>query len=648
MDVHESLEAFQNRAAADTSRPPLVLADKSNGTTHMSRTREVNSRYMSATPSTPTSSRRYSSPNVTRPVTTSSQSAPKRAVSAERKRPSTPSSPRRPSTPSSPRRPSTPSSPRRPSTPVHDTSMELNLASRKIPSSRHPEVLWPSTMRSLSVSFQSDTFSLPISKKEKPVAHALSDRTLKPASNVAQKQAETPLVSRKPTPERKRAPLKGKNATDQSENSKPVDILHARLVDQHRWPSRTGGKVSSNPLNRGMDLADKTAKTSRLPNTGIGMPSPRIGMSSPRRMSFPDGLIKPLKKSTSDAALQESYSDCGYMEVGLHSVDENKLQESGLDKPVSSFSLERMALVTPAAKSQSLPAHGSRFPSPGKASGLSSSVSRGVSPSRTRPWSPASRGVSPTPMRPSSPTRQSSSTTSVLSFIADIRKGKKAANHIEDAHQLRLLYNRHLQWRYTNARADAALNKQKVIAEKALYNVWRTMSELYNSVNEKRMVIQQLTLRLKLYAVLEEQMAYLEEWASIERDHTSSLSQTIKDLQSSILRLPVTGGARVDVETMKAAVSSAVDMMQAMGFSICFILPRVEGVNCLVSELADVAAQERALLNECEALLASSAAMQVEEYSLRNHLIQLKQITNNGQQPPDGDRSTYLTAQVLS
>lgn len=34
-------------------------------------------------------------------------------------------------------------------------------------------------------------------------------------------------------------------------------------------------------------------------------------------------------------------------------------------------------------------------------------------------------------------------------------------------------------------------------------------------------------------------------------------------------------------------------------------------MNCLVSELADVAAQERAMLDECEALLATTEAMQV-------------------------------------
>lgn len=34
-------------------------------------------------------------------------------------------------------------------------------------------------------------------------------------------------------------------------------------------------------------------------------------------------------------------------------------------------------------------------------------------------------------------------------------------------------------------------------------------------------------------------------------------------------------------------------------------------MNCLVSELADISAQERAKLDECEALLASTEAMQV-------------------------------------
>nr|GLL49454.1 AUGMIN subunit 8 [Ipomoea trifida] len=43
------------------------------------------------------------------------------------------------------------------------------------------------------------------------------------------------------------------------------------------------------------------------------------------------------------------------------------------------------------------------------------------------------------------------------------------------------------------------------------------------------------------------ELSYLDEWASIERDHTSSLLQAI------------TGGTMGDIETVKAAMCSAVD-----------------------------------------------------------------------------------------
>ncbi|KAF8400497.1 hypothetical protein HHK36_013795 [Tetracentron sinense] len=75
---------------------------------------------------------------------------------------------------------------------------------------------------------------------------------------------------------------------------------------------------------------------------------------------------------------------------------------------------------------------------------------------------------------------------------------------------------------------------------------------------------------------------------------------------------------------------------------------QVEEMHCLVSELADVVANERVMLDECGDLLASTLAMQVnpvtqlkyyllylevEENSLRTHLIQLKQALRKGEQP---------------
>lgn len=199
-------------------------------------------------------------------------------------------------------------------------------------------------------------------------------------------------------------------------------------------------------------------------------------------------------------------------------------------------------------------------------------------------------------------------------------------NRIEDAHVLRLLYNRHLQWRFVNARAEAGLSIQRLTAEKNLYNAWEATSELRDSVTFKKIQLQLFRKNWKLTTILKGQLFYLEEWALLDRDHSSSLSGAIEAMKASTLRLPVIGGARADVQKVKDAVSSAVDVMQALGSSICSLLSRVQGTDSLVSELANVAAQEQELLSQCKDLLSTVALLQAEECSLRTHLLQLKQV----------------------
>lgn len=41
------------------------------------------------------------------------------------------------------------------------------------------------------------------------------------------------------------------------------------------------------------------------------------------------------------------------------------------------------------------------------------------------------------------------------------------------------------------------------------------------------------------------QMDYLDHWAELQTDHSTSLSGAIEALRASTLRLPVTGGAKV-------------------------------------------------------------------------------------------------------
>ncbi|KAK9163683.1 hypothetical protein Syun_004585 [Stephania yunnanensis] len=268
------------------------------------------------------------------------------------------------------------------------------------------------------------------------------------------------------------------------------------------------------------------------------------------------------------------------------------------------------------------------------------SVSRGMSsPLRgpARPVSPSKFIVSTTssPSRGmSSPSRVRNSISgpvasqlgnmpSLLSFAG---KGKLGENRIVDAHLLRILYNRHLQWRFVNARADTAMLVQRLTAEKNLYDAWVTMSELRDSVTVKRIKLQLMRQNLKITSILRGQITYLEDWGLLDREHSSSLSGAIEALKASTLRLPVVAGARADIQNVKDAVGSAVNVMQAMASSICSLLSKVEEVNSLVTELANVTRREHDLLYQCKDILSALAAMQVKDCSMRTHILQVKRV----------------------
>ncbi|KAF3614992.1 hypothetical protein FXO37_35704 [Capsicum annuum] len=61
----------------------------------------------------------------------------------------------------------------------------------------------------------------------------------------------------------------------------------------------------------------------------------------------------------------------------------------------------------------------------------------------------------------------------------------------------------------------------------------------------------------------------------IDGEHCKSLSGTICAMEASIIRLPVVEGAKAEVQNVKDAFSSAVDVMQAMGSSMCSLQPKV-------------------------------------------------------------------------
>ncbi|OAP14528.1 QWRF2 [Arabidopsis thaliana] len=121
-------------------------------------------------------------------------------------------------------------------------------------------------------------------------------------------------------------------------------------------------------------------------------------------------------------------------------------------------------------------------------------------------------------------------------------------------------------------------------------------------------------------------MGFLEEWSLLDRDHSSSLSGATESLKASTLRLPIVGKTVVDIQDLKHAVSSAVDVMQAMSSSIFSLTSKVDEMNSVMVETVNVTAKEKVLLERCQGCLSRVAAMQVTDCSMKTHIIQLSRI----------------------
>ncbi|KAI7730378.1 hypothetical protein M8C21_027400 [Ambrosia artemisiifolia] len=302
---------------------------------------------------------------------------------------------------------------------------------------------------------------------------------------------------------------------------------------------------------------------------------------------------------------------------------------------------------TPTRGVSPLPARGvsstpTRGVGPMPTRGVSPMPTRGVSPAPTRGVSPMpARGVSPTPsigvdqhdrdVSPTSVKSQKSSgrrhffnanILSVFTKIIDNRKEKHVSNLKEASQHLELLYNIQVQWQFANASAEAALNVQRETAEKCLSDVWRATLEVRDSVASTKIDITLVILQLKLYAVLYRQMAYIDEWASIQKEHESALFATTNDLQARSLAVPISEGVKADIKGLKLVVFSTIQVLQATISCIQSILSKLDKTHSMASELTNLALHERALLDECEIFLASAAPLHIEECSLMSYLMQ--------------------------
>ncbi|KAK9056630.1 hypothetical protein SSX86_023992 [Deinandra increscens subsp. villosa] len=563
-------------------RPPFLPSEKDDDVIITPKSlirpkgRQVSSRYLSPSPSN-SNIRRSPSPLISR---NSPTPVAQRSVSVDRRRPARPDLTLKPN---------------------NAGGGELSAANK----------LLVTSTRSLSVSFQGEAFSLPVSKTKMP--------------------SQTPNLIRRGTPERKRTLTRKIDVEieDHVENTKPMD-------HHHLWPGRIR-QPNATVLSKRLSLDCMNLDSRRASfdggcksNLDSGNSSNSVGSLSPDQHNSDGNLVK---DSYSDTDSVSSGSTSGFQENG--SSNRLRIGTSGIivsPKFWQETNSRMRRLQNPSSPLSSSP--GPKPNTPQK-NFLSSSPKTLASQNRMRSSSPSKFMMTPSPSRgTSSPRRNSvcgtsnsfSETPSVLSFAVDVRRGKVGENRFFDAHVLRLLYNRHLQWRFVNARNEDIVSKQKHSVEENLWNAWITTSDLRDSLTKKRHRLQLLRQKLKLASILKEQMVFLEDWAYLDKDHSLSLLGAIEALKASTLRLPVGAGATADLQSIKDAICSALDVMQAMGSSMNSLSLQVEEVNLMVAEITKLSAKETALLRICKDFLSVLSAFKVKDCSLRAHTLQTSRV----------------------
>ncbi|KAJ6885186.1 QWRF motif-containing protein 3 [Populus alba x Populus x berolinensis] len=127
---------------------------------------------------------------------------------------------------------------------------------------------------------------------------------------------------------------------------------------------------------------------------------------------------------------------------------------------------------------------------------------------------------------------------------------------------------------------------------------------------------------MKLDFVLHSQIKLLEAWGDMERQHLSSVSKTKECLHSVVCRVPLIEGAEVNPQSASIALRHASDLSASIKSSLSSFSPSAEQTVALLSELADVVAQEKLLVEECLELLQTVSALQIQEKSLKCYIIQ--------------------------
>ncbi|XVE49853.1 hypothetical protein DITRI_Ditri01bG0115800 [Diplodiscus trichospermus] len=336
-----------------------------------------------------------------------------------------------------------------------------------------------------------------------------------------------------------------------------------------------------------------------------------------------------ITKTSSSSSFRKSgveVSSKYLQEVPLRNRSRATTLDSNILNPLSADSSPKMnkkfTIKNAIRRANSLTAHGTATSqwamSPGRSGSPPMSVENKVKPmsfSRLKP--------------PNSPSRTRGVDKLLNLGLMDLFKSRKSSapkvgsSDVESVHQLKLIHNRLLQWRFANAKADAVNENIHNQVENCLLSGWNSLMKLQHSVAQKKLKLQKEKLEIKMNFTLQSQMKALQSWADMERQHVSAISMTKECLHSVVCKVPLIEGAKVDAQLTSLALQNASDLTASIKLMLVAFSPGIEKTVSILSELAEVVAQERLLLEECLELFRMISILEIQDMSLMSYIIQL-------------------------
>ncbi|KAL0292330.1 UNVERIFIED_CONTAM: QWRF motif-containing protein 7 [Sesamum calycinum] len=252
-----------------------------------------------------------------------------------------------------------------------------------------------------------------------------------------------------------------------------------------------------------------------------------------------------------------------------------------------------------------------------------------LSPGRSLPCS-SPAPVAPVPKSPASYEKlmkqEAKSGGGGVGGVLKYFRQKKVSPLLEEEYRrFRVVYNRLLQWRFANARAEASMAAVKRVAQKKLFNGWARVCVMRNLMMEKRVLIQKLRHQLKLYHIMNSELRLLNEWSKLEPKNVEAVGRVVRKLSAISVCLPLVHNAEGDVMSVYDAMSMAMGVMEGIEAMILDMHWQVERTCFLLTELSVMLKQQKQFFQELESSVSVVASLEVQEKSLRVHHIQLVQ-----------------------